>query len=150
MTLLLVEVPGTPRPQGSLRAFKRGGMAYSNATALEPWRMAITAHARQAMADCTLDPCWPLTEPIKVEVTFLLTRPAGQYGTGRNAHVLKPGSPMYPTKQPDLDKLQRAILDGLTDAGVWVDDAQVVTITANKRFARWDSLPGAAIWISTL
>ncbi len=38
-----------------------------------------------------------------------------------------------PTQPPDLDKLVRAIGDALTDAGVWLDDAQVVGWSAWKR-----------------
>lgn len=142
---LRIDVPGTPRPQGSLRAFKNGGMAYSNAAVLEPWRMSITSYAREAMASCEWNPCWPMTEPVRVDVLFLVERPAGHYGTGRNAGVLKPNAPSYPSTKPDVDKLARAILDGLTDAGVWRDDSQVVTLHARKRYQRYGDVPGVAI-----
>jgi hypothetical protein len=35
----------------------------------------------------------------------------------------------------DLDKLERCVLDGLTRAGVYRDDAQVVRIMSSKAFA---------------
>lgn len=41
----------------------------------------------------------------------------------------------YPSVKPDLDKLERALLDGLTDSGVIWDDALVVSMTASKRYA---------------
>jgi crossover junction endodeoxyribonuclease RusA len=40
-----------------------------------------------------------------------------------------------PAKRPDLDKLCRSVLDGLTAGGAWEDDAQVVVLRAWKSFA---------------
>jgi Holliday junction resolvase RusA-like endonuclease len=42
----------------------------------------------------------------------------------------------------------RAILDGCTDAGVWRDDAQVVNISARKRYAVFGT--GAEFTVSPL
>ena len=76
----------------------------------------------------------PLREAVSVSITFYLRRGVGHYGTGRNAERLAPRSPVYPTKPPDLDKLTRAIFDSLTDARVWVDDAQVCSMLIRKRW----------------
>ena len=43
--------------------------------------------------------------------------------------------------RPDIDKLARAILDALTDARVWPDDGQVVTMHVEKRYGE----PGVEI-----
>jgi hypothetical protein len=40
-----------------------------------------------------------------------------------------------PAKLPDVDKLIRACFDALTAAGVWRDDAQVISTLARKAFA---------------
>jgi Holliday junction resolvase RusA-like endonuclease len=40
----------------------------------------------------------------------------------------------YRVKKPDLDNLVKAVMDALTDAGAWQDDAQVAEVTARKRF----------------
>jgi Holliday junction resolvase RusA-like endonuclease len=47
--------------------------------------------------------------------------------------------------RPDLDKLLRSTLDGLTDAGVWRDDSQVVSISAAKVYAKNGDTPGVII-----
>ena len=45
----------------------------------------------------------------------------------------RPKAPV-PITKPDVDKLARACLDGMTDAGVFRDDSQVTTLTARKRY----------------
>lgn len=56
-------------------------------------------------------------------VTFHLPRPKGHYRTGANAHLLRDSAPEQPSVKPDLDKLVRSTMDGLSEAGVWHDDA---------------------------
>lgn len=68
-----------------------------------------------------------LTGPVALEVTFTLPRPKAHYRTGRNSHLLRDNAPHRPDRLPDLDKLLRSTMDALTAAGVWADDAQVVT-----------------------
>lgn len=47
------------------------------------------------------------------------------------------------TKQPDVDKLLRMILDAMTGI-VWGDDSQVAFATINKTYA-WDNRTGAYV-----
>jgi Holliday junction resolvase RusA-like endonuclease len=110
---------------------------------LREWRLKVTGYAKQEMGD------WDtLMEAVKVEVTFLLPRPKSHYRTAQgHEHELLDWAPLYPTTPPDIDKLERAILDGLTDAGVWLDDSQVVTLHADKRYQRWDEVPGAVVTV---
>ena len=77
-------------------------------------------------------PCL-LTGAIVLELMFTLTRPKGHYGTGRNAGKLKPSAPEHPTTQPDMDKMLRAVQDGLTHIA-WQDDSQVVFAKIGKRY----------------
>jgi Holliday junction resolvase RusA-like endonuclease len=50
----------------------------------------------------------------------------------------------HDTKRPDLDKLIRAILDGIT--GILIeDDSQVVNITATKQYAQANEQHGVLI-----
>ena len=49
---------------------------------------------------------------------------------------------------PDIDKLIRAILDGLTDAQVWHDDGQVVWLQAAKRYIGTTGLHGPGVHIT--
>jgi len=52
-----------------------------------------------------------------------------------------------PTVKPDLDKMVRSVLDALTSAHVWNDDAQVLTLVAHKMYADEDHPEGATIYL---
>lgn len=61
---------------------------------------------------------------MSVEVVFTFDRPK----------AAPKSRPCWPTTRSsgDIDKLQRAVFDALTDAGVWRDDSQVVDVRARK------------------
>lgn len=99
--------------------------------AVGPWREAVRAETQRAM---TLQP-GPVAGAVYVSLKFQMTRPKGHYRTGRNAALLRDGAPGRPAGKPDLDKLVRAVLDGLTAGGAWKDDSQVVVLTAEKLYA---------------
>lgn len=139
-------VPGRPVPQGSKTAFvsKSTGrpIVVDKDMRLPRWRSTITAHAIDAQAEwmhTMPSVILPLTGAVGIEVTFLLNRPKNHYGTGGNSDRVKPGSPLAPAVMPDLDKLLRAVFDGLTDAQVWRDDSQVVWVKARKEYVRRES-----------
>jgi crossover junction endodeoxyribonuclease RusA len=44
-----------------------------------------------------------------------------------------------------LDKLTRALMDGIGSAGIWSDDSQVVKVIASKRLAEIDEVTGCRI-----
>ena len=127
---LVVIVHHTPAPQGSKRSVGGGRMVESS-THVGPFRDAVTAAAMQAIerADHHARP-----GPIAVDVVFTIKRPQGHFGTGRNATKVKATAPAYPATKPDLDKLARALLDGLDDAGVFLDDGQVADLHAVKSY----------------
>jgi Holliday junction resolvase RusA-like endonuclease len=134
------EVPGVPQPQGSTKSFRRGTkiVTTSDNPRLRPWRDALCWHAREALGG------HPRFEgPVVVSAVFWLPRPAGHFGSGRNAGHLRPSAPTSPTVPPDLDKLVRAALDALSEAGVWRDDAQVVGFGEVAK--RYSDKPGACI-----
>lgn len=124
MTAVVVQVLGEPIPQGSMRAVARGRIVSDNAR-LRPWRDSVAWHVRDAMADTA-----PLDGPLEVRATFVLPRPQSA-----------PKRRWAPHKKPDLDKLLRALLDAATVGGAWVDDAQVVAVTARKVYSTPALLP---------
>lgn len=128
---IAIRVHGTPIPQGSKTANSFGhGVRDANAAKLKPWRETIrTAAEDQCRYHDTI------TGPVQIWLRFAFPRPQSHYRTGRNAHLLKDTAPAYPTAKNDLDKLQRAVLDALTDAQVWVDDGLVVDVRARKFYA---------------
>lgn len=140
-------VPGDVIPQGSKKGYIRNGkvnIVDANDKKLAPWRKAVTTETKYAM---TVMGWTTLEGPVAVNIGFYLDRPANQYGTGRNAGVIKDSARPYPAVTPDIDKLARAILDALTDAGAYVDDSRVVDLTTWKRYADGRS-PGALIQIT--
>lgn len=149
-----VRVYGTPVPQGSMKAFavRKHGVptgrvaVTADNTRTKPWRQAIVDAWRSALEDGRWEgpPVNGATIPLGVTITFGMPRPAKHYGTGRNRDQLRPGAPARPGGLPDIDKLCRAVLDALTAAGAWRDDAQVCELKASKRYAD-NELAGALI-----
>jgi len=116
-------VMGDPKPQGSKRGFvtKTGKVALVEmaGNALKTWREAIALTAQIEAKKQN----WELTdEPVSVEVIF---------------YMKKPQKPKFvlPGVRPDIDKLLRALLDGLTQAKtVYFDDSQVCVLQASKTY----------------
>jgi len=138
---LVLSVTGTPIPQGSKRAWVAGDgkvrMTEDAGVRHHTWRSEVTGQARQGMVNIGRFG-EPFREPISCSVTFRFHRPLSHYGSGRNSEVVKPSSPAYMHKAPDLDKLVRAVWDALTSV-VWVDDGQVVAATIRKQYVhRWE------------
>lgn len=141
MASLTFEVIGTPAPQGSKRHVGNGIMVESSAK-VKPWRHDV-ALAATAAAEGT---GWTAPDgPLSIRVRFLLRRPTGHYGTGKNADRLRASAPLWPGVKPDLDKLVRSTLDALTTSGVIGDDSRVVRLTASKDYAAKDEATGAVV-----
>lgn len=145
-----IEIEGKPVTQGSKKAWydqktARVMMTEDRDVELTSWRREVSNAAKQGLYRGGINQ--PTTEPVAVSISFFFLRPINHYGSGKNSQTLKPGAPRYPHGRiGDIDKLTRAILDSLTDARVWVDDAQVVSLKASKRWAnRWSGWPGAVI-----
>lgn len=131
---VLFTVYGEAQPAGSKKAFvnPRTGRAVivDDAKKSRPWKAVVADAAVQAMNGNA-----PMTGPLRAEFTFYVKRPAGHYGSGRNAAVLKPSAPRFPTVRPDLLKLGRAVEDALTNAGVYGDDSQIRYEVLRKVYA---------------
>lgn len=110
------QVEGVPVPQGSKTVFMVKGrpiLADVNTAKLKPWRKAVAAAARAA------SPAVQVENPVSLLVTFTFEKP-------------KSVKRLWPSVKPDLDKLLRALLDGITESGLWRDDAQVVDVRVSK------------------
>jgi Holliday junction resolvase RusA-like endonuclease len=103
-----------------------GRVLHSQGSALAGWRSLIGWEARLAGAS-------PHALPVKITISFFMPRPK----TVKRA---------YPSVAPDLDKLIRAVLDGLTGVA-YEDDGQVVQIHAQKLYG---ASVGAEIRLETL
>lgn len=138
--LLTFTVHGHPAAQGSKVRTQHGGMRESSRK-LAPWRTAVADTTARAMNGQPLFDC-----PLWVRCTFVFPRPKGHYGTGRNARMLKASAPEHYAQQPDVDKLLRAVLDGMTGQAIH-SDAQVVGVSARKT---WGEPAGALVEVWAL
>jgi crossover junction endodeoxyribonuclease RusA len=126
------EVWGTAKPAGSKRPFRRGDGSLGVRDASDgsrEWKNLVADKAAEAMEGRP-----QLEGPLAMLVTFYVLRPKTHYGTGRNAHTLKPGAPVYPSTRPDTLKLTRAVEDALTGI-VYRDDAQISMQLAIRRYS---------------
>jgi crossover junction endodeoxyribonuclease RusA len=141
-------VTGDPAPQGSKRHLGNGVMVESS-TKVKPWRSDVRDAAERAMESSEyLSDIDMWLAPLTVVVTFRFPRPKTHYGTGKNERVLKTSSPAHPVakNRNDIDKLARAVLDGMTNV-VFADDSQVVNLVAMKHYVdHWES-PGVNVFV---
>lgn len=105
-------VDGLPVPQGSMKVI-HGRIIHNKGSELAAWRSAIALTARKHGAR-------PCPDPIVIRMKFFMPKP----------RTVKRSEPSV---APDLDKLIRAVLDGLT-AIAYVDDGQVTEIVAQKAY----------------
>jgi Holliday junction resolvase RusA-like endonuclease len=157
-------VPGRNVPQGSKKVWvdkagnprMRESAGQQHATRRhEVWMAALEA-AREAgrwSEENRLTPDGgplPFTGPVAVRLVFHRLRGTSHYGSGRNAQLLKPSAPDYPTTPPDVDKLVRLVLDSLTSV-LFVDDAQVVDLGARKVWAdRFHGTAGVEVYVKEI
>ena len=149
MSEIRFTVHGVPAPQGSKRAFVRAGhavMQESSGDRIVSWRQDVKAAA------LAVRPPEPIAGPVDVRVVFLFARPKGHYRTGRHADRIRPSAPEWPANRGtgDLEKLVRATFDPITAARVWLDDSQVIRVTATKQYTHRGGPLGALIWITPL
>lgn len=136
---LRVWVAGTPKPQGSKRAFvvkskdgaTRAVVVDTNKTPLRDWRSDVIAALRDAWAGQD-----PIDEAVFVRLEFWLPRP-------------KSAKAPFPSgRVGDVDKLARTCLDALEISGVLVDDARVVDLSVTKTYPPQPSTqPGVHITV---
>ena len=150
MNELRFVVHDLPAPQGS-KKHVGGGRLIESSKYVKPWREAVKHAALAAIAEHNaghLVPFVTIDGPVELDIVFTMPRPRAHYRSGRNAHLLREHAPAWPHHKPDLDKLARSTFDALGAAGVFTDDARVVTLNASKVYpGGYNSLahPGAMI-----
>jgi len=136
-------VAGEPVPQGSTKSFyikklDRVVTTHGNRNT-ERWRQRIASEAQHTNESRG---CNFYSDDrrcgYKVSLEFVFTKPKST-----------PKKFNMNTKRPDLDKLIRAVLDGITDVLI-PDDAQVVSINASKSYCMGDEAPGLRISVERL
>lgn len=158
MRALSFWVAGNPIPQGSKRAMvsrstNRPIVVDANRIGLADWRADIAIAAMRALASDEDQPNQPFLGAVWVGLRFTFTRPGSHWlpvNVKRSVPALRRGAPLTHTQTPDIDKLARAVLDSLTNANVWPDDAVVATLIASKGWAAAGDQPGVVITVESV
>lgn len=132
--MIAFRVDGEPKAQPRPRAFAFHGHArmYDAGTS-NGWKKLI---AFAAKPHC---PKTPFQGPLRVNLHFWFARPKSHYGKRKGKPYIKESAPRSMTNKPDVDNLAKAVMDALTDVGIWSDDAQIIITEITKRWSDDDS-----------
>jgi len=135
-------ISGDPRSKGSFRPIKTkdGRVFMAQSKASKSWENTIRELCQGWGA--------PHDGPVRLLVLFFLPRPKSHYRTGKYAGELREDAPRWPDKTPDIDKLLRAVMDGLTRV-LYDDDKRVVSVECEKRYTKATGEVGVGIraWV---
>lgn len=120
MTGFPIIIPGECIPQGSKSVNRKTGHMFDANPRLKAWRKEAGV-ALQLYTGTWFGAWEPYDGALHVDVTFYL--PRGKTVTRE-----------LPSVKPDLDKLQRALGDMLTIAGIITDDARITRWSPRKRY----------------
>jgi Holliday junction resolvase RusA-like endonuclease len=125
---------GQPRPKArAVKAGKRLFAQFYNPKTADGWKKQIAAEAERNFDGA-------FAYPVHLLVDFFMPRPQHHFKRGE----LRQDAPKYHTCVPDADNLAKAVMDALTDFGMWTDDKLVVGLHVMKRYG---STVGAMIEI---
>lgn len=121
--------PTITHQQKKVTSTKDGDFVFYEPAALKTARAKLMAHLGQHV------PAKAYTGPVRLIVKWCFPL------TGRHADG------EYKSTRPDIDNSQKLLFDCMTDLGFWKDDALVVSLIAEKF---WAKLPGIYIRIEEL
>ena len=142
MTEVWIRANGTPIPQGSKTAGVNGlGKPYLrdvNPRALKAWRECVAQATWRAMQEREFQ-IDALQGPVEMICWFYFEKPKSNRTTLPISRQVG-----------DLDKLLRAVSDGIVDGGGMDDDSQICQISGSKMWADGNTRPGVMIYLSTI
>lgn len=118
-------VPGEPAPQGS-KTYVGHRRLIESSKKVAAWRAAVKLVAGNQHKH--------FDGPVTVEIEFVMHRPQS-HGKTRQKPMIE---------HPDVDKLIRSTLDGMTESKIFPNDSHVVTVKGHKRRARSFTEPTGA------
>jgi Holliday junction resolvase RusA-like endonuclease len=89
----------------------------------------------------------PISKPVEISAIYYFERPGYHYCKRKAFKVLSPNAPIYNSKKPDRDNLDKCLLDAAVESGFLEDDDLVVTGKIEKRYATFEP-PGAMITVT--
>lgn len=144
MIVLELNVPGDPQTKGSAKGFgfkRADGSVGVNITNDNPkareWQHRISFFAKQALVGKNVNE--PLHCAFAVHAEFRFERPESHLRKTTDPttglHLLCKDVDEEHVQKPDIDKLERVVLDALTGV-VYFDDAQVIQTRISKRWVQ--------------
>ena len=128
MRTITINVPGNPQAQKRHRHTKRGSYIHT----YDPCSNDKNVFLFKTLAEKKPDKL--ILGPIKMTLIFHMPRSKSHYRTGKFSGILKDSAPNTHSSKPDIDNLQKFVLDSLN--GVYFkDDAQVYMIIASKWYS---------------
>lgn len=134
--MIEISVDGRPAPKGSrIAGITKTGNTYTRPGSRyeKPWVEAVKAATQLAIRHHR-----PTEKPYVVTLDFRLKRP----------QTNRAKMPWWPTAH-DIDKLVRAVIDGLVQGGALEDDRHVISLTATKHYADRAIPEGVDVTIAT-
>lgn len=124
--MIAFDVLGEPKAQPRAKARRCGGfvMIYTPATAKQ-WKGLVADAAKPFLLSD------PIEGPVALTLRFRFARPKSHL---TSKGELTKSAPQQKTSKPDLDNLEKAIMDAITDVGLWRDDSQVTVKTSSKEY----------------
>jgi Holliday junction resolvase RusA-like endonuclease len=120
-------IAGTPKAQPRPKAARRGkNIIIYNPDTADTWKALIKHQTAESPR---------YSDAVKITLTFYLERPKSHYRTGKFSHILKGTAPEHHTQKPDIDNLEKAVLDALVVGGTLKDDSIVVEFPTKKKWS---------------
>lgn len=141
---LTIRWNGTVKGQPRARATRAGGFVrmYTPGTA----DAMKTGLAVEAIRQMEASGWWrDYHGPVSVTVAAIMARPQAHFLRGK----LRPGAPKRHAQKPDIDNIAKAVLDALTKARVWHDDAQVDWLLVRRMWGWEGEPPSLLVEVST-
>jgi len=132
---------GRPLPKGSMRGFCIKGRAVltSSTKNLKPGQRVIS-HAAKAEMDGER----PVDYAVNIYLEFYFLRPKNHFVANNRVRGLKESAPEDMISRPDIDKLARSTLDGLTGV-VYDDDSRAIMVEASKQWCELEREQGVFV-----
>ena len=148
--MLTFFVSGVPIAQPRVKACIRGKHAgvYDPGTANEWKNKVMSCGTTAAYRPEQSTKFEVITGPVGLTLHFYLPRPKHHF---RSNGELKQTAPWWHTSKPDLDNLEKAVKDAVTQIGViWSDDSQVCMSQKTKIYATNENPVGVRVTIEKL
>jgi Holliday junction resolvase RusA-like endonuclease len=120
-------VPGAPVPKGRPIATSQQGRVRM----YTPKKTVSYENLVKLCAQSAMDGRLPITGPVSLHVIAHIKPPKSK---SKKMQIAMQSDAIRPTGRPDIDNYVKAVADGCNSV-VYVDDAQIVSLTAEKKYS---------------